>query len=99
MAPAPSPRGRAIRQSQGRLPAQEKPSRARAVARVLAAVMIPGPKRAISRALIRLEATVPAEISTVTKLASATCAPSAGPMAGQAVPNRESGMPRPMKAM
>ena len=47
----------------------EKPSSANAVIEVLTAVTMPGPKRLINRALIKLETIVPVEIIIVTKFA------------------------------
>ena len=68
MAPAPSPRGTANRQSRSRFPEQEKPNSAAAVREVEKAVILPVPKRRISSADSRLDMMVPPEISMVIRL-------------------------------
>lgn len=91
--------GDGARISQGKLPAQENPNNPKAVRAVLKADTLLVPKRPITRELRTLETTVQQEIVTVTKLPKEIGQGEFPIVAGQAAPNRESGMPRPINEM
>jgi len=99
MDPAPRPSGMAKRQNIQKLPLIDIPRMAMAVSAVLTSVIFLVPKRFKSLALSILEVTVPIQVITVTKLPNEISSPNSLYIAGQAVPNSESGIPRPTKAM
>jgi hypothetical protein len=76
-----------------------KPRRAKAARAVLIAVRRFVPSFEISFAVKRLDITVPSEQIIETKLPKDIGIDNSLYMAGHAVPKRESGIPRPMKAI
>ena len=99
MDPAPRPSGTAQRHIIQKFPQCDIPNIATAVSAVLTRVMALVPNLFISLALSMLDVTVPMQVITVTKLPKEIGSPNSSYIAGHAVPNNESGMPRPINAM
>ena len=96
IAPAPSPKGRAIKQTNQKEPLKANPKRERAERVVEMATTKPVPSFETSLALNPEEMVVPIEIISETILARESGKFKSCHIAGMAVPKVESGRPKPI---